>query len=72
MQGILAVTAVPEGRAQELVAEQLYMSVATLRRRLTEQGTSFRHLLDKVHSEQAANYLQRTRSGQRYCRATRL
>ncbi len=58
MQAIMSVPMTSEGRAQELVAEQLHMSVATLRRRLTEQNTSFRHILDKVHGEQAVNYLQ--------------
>ncbi len=44
-------------RNQETVAADIGMSVATLRRRLSEQGTSFRQLLDKVNSEQAVNEL---------------
>lgn len=45
------------GRNQNAVANMLNMSVATLRRKLGSQGTSFRKLLDKVNSELAVNDL---------------
>jgi AraC-like DNA-binding protein len=42
---------------QELIAAELNISVATLRRRLTAKRLSFRSLVDKVNSEQAVNLL---------------
>jgi AraC-like DNA-binding protein len=42
---------------QEVIADDIGVSVATLRRRLNGQGTSFRSLLDKVNSELAVNSL---------------
>lgn len=47
---------------QELVAAELNTSVATLRRRLSQQGLNFRELLDKVNSELAVNGLHEGRS----------
>jgi len=44
-------------RNQEAVASAIGMSVATLRRHLSEQNTSFRQLLDKVNCELAVNDL---------------
>ena len=44
-------------RGQEVIADDIGVSVATLRRRLNGQGTSFRSLLDKVNSELAVNSL---------------
>jgi AraC-like DNA-binding protein len=44
-------------QSQEAVAEAMNMSVATLRRRLSGHGSSFRRLLDKVNSELAVNAL---------------
>ncbi len=50
-------SAIEKTRSQESVAGQLDMSVATLRRRLSHQDTSFQKLLDKVNSELAVNDL---------------
>lgn len=41
----------------QTVASELGMSDRTLQRRLTEEGTSFKHLLTKVRHEQARKYL---------------
>ena len=41
----------------DLVAARLAMSPSTLRRRLTEEGTSYSHLLDQVRNDLARQYL---------------
>lgn len=41
---------------QEGIANSMNMSVATMRRRLSDQDISFRQLLDKVNSELSVNY----------------
>jgi len=43
------------------VADQLHVSVRTLRRRLSEEGSSFRELLEEVRFQLAKEYLQDTR-----------
>ncbi|GAA6152858.1 helix-turn-helix domain-containing protein [Pseudoteredinibacter isoporae] len=44
--------------SQEWIASELNISVATLRRRLTEQGSNYRQLLDACNSTLACQYLQ--------------
>ena len=46
------------GIADEKVAEQLNMSVRSLQRRLKEEGTTFRTLLERVREDLAATYVQ--------------
>lgn len=43
---------------QEWIASELSMSVATLRRRLSEYGSSFRQLVDNCNSDLACQYLE--------------
>ncbi len=45
----------------EHVAENLHVSVRTLRRRLSEEGSSFRELLEEVRFQLAKEYLQDTK-----------
>ncbi|MGV8979895.1 helix-turn-helix domain-containing protein [Clostridium sp.] len=48
----------PGGRLKiQTVASELGMSDRTLQRRLTDEGTSFKHLLTQVRHEQAREYL---------------
>lgn len=42
----------------EAVATRLAMTARTLRRRLTEEGTSYSHLLDQVRNDLAKQYLE--------------
>ncbi|MFK7986231.1 MAG: AraC family transcriptional regulator [Sandaracinaceae bacterium] len=51
----------PSGATLESVAKQLVISSRTLRRRLTDEGETFRGLLDEVRHEFAARYLQEDR-----------
>ncbi|MBB6523012.1 AraC family transcriptional regulator [Pseudoteredinibacter isoporae] len=44
--------------SQDWIASELNISVATLRRRLNEQGSNFRQLLDSSNSALACQYLQ--------------
>lgn len=44
--------------AMEAVAARLAMTPRTLRRRLTEEGTSYSHLLDQVRNDLARQYLE--------------
>jgi AraC-like DNA-binding protein len=54
----VALAQIPKGDAgMELVARKLAMSVATLRRRLEEEGTSHREILDEVRRDLAEHYL---------------
>ena len=46
----------------ETVAEQLGMTHWTLRRRLREEGTGFRELLDETRRELASDYIRETRT----------
>lgn len=43
--------------SQEIIAGDIGMSAATLRRRLSDHGANFQQLLDKVNSELAVNHL---------------
>ena len=45
----------------EAVAEQMHMSSSTLRRRLKEEGSNYRALLDEIRFELAREYLGETR-----------
>ena len=44
----------------DYVAEKLCMSTRTLRRRLKEEGTSYRELLDEIRFGLAREYLEKT------------
>jgi len=44
----------------EIIAERLHMTTRTLRRKLDEEGTSFRKLVDKLRMEVAVKYLRDT------------
>lgn len=44
----------------ELLARTLHMSERTLRRRLEDQGTSYKNLLDELRRELACHYVART------------
>lgn len=45
----------------ETLSEQLNMSVRTLRRRLSEQGTSYRNILDGIRFDLAKEYLSQSK-----------
>ncbi len=50
---------------QSSVAEAFHMSVATLRRRLKDEGVNFRSVLDQVNAEQAVNVLLEFQSSEK-------
>lgn len=51
----------PSGRsALTAVAQELNISPRTLQRRLTEEGVSFRHVLDNTRAQLAKHYLKRS------------
>jgi len=53
------VNALPGGRVQAaVIANQLGMSVRTFRRRLTEEGTSFGEILDRLRRRLACRYVE--------------
>lgn len=52
----------PSGEVrEEAVAEHLHMSLRSLQRRLQEQGTSYKTLLEQTRRELATRYVSRTR-----------
>ncbi len=57
VQNIKQGSAAGSTRNQTAIASRIGVSVATLRRRLNSQGTSFQKLLDKINSELAVNNL---------------
>jgi AraC-like DNA-binding protein len=56
----LLLTRLMRGMSLEDVAGELGMSVRTLRRRLTDRGTSYRQIVDDLRREMAIKYLRDT------------
>lgn len=61
VRALMRAVMLTEQPSKTLIAEQMGMHIRSLHRKLTEEGTSYQHILDQVRLEVATEYLRDSR-----------